>query len=499
MAIEILWRDLSPIDSGTPVPGLEAGLDSDVLELALRNPGPADAEDLLVVIQTELPGRPGTYVSSGLAPQDQLWARARLAGQDNSGAPTQQDIRTEWTPIGAFAALHVPNIRAGGVRYLDLKLRPPGTAAPAPSWLWALGVVELEHARAVPPALASVNRGVLTRLGEADASAILRGSQVTASSPPDDRVHVAAGQHLHHGRLLSRVAEEVELDQNDAAAVALAAGQAYWAAISLGPAGAVATKGAAAVDPLRPAAPAGHALAAYVRVAYGATGSEIAPEDVDDTVLVYDRFELTVGAGLQVFLHGGQALGGGTWRFQTGKRPLAVEPSSTNYVWQLASGLPEITTAPEPPEGAGVLALWEVDTDADEVTAVRDRRTFAGLSAVLHLKGELPGAPGEISSLLVQEDVVLERGVFRISDAGGGASGATVLDVLRNGTTLFTSQATDDQRPTWAFDATDLISDAGLHEVTELRRGDVISLVSAEHPTGGAPLWAEAYFECRRI
>ncbi|HEX6862325.1 MAG TPA: hypothetical protein VF414_05890, partial [Thermoanaerobaculia bacterium] len=323
---------------------------------------------------------------------------------------------------------------------------------------------------------------------------------VTASSPPDHLVHVAGGQHICRGRLISRVAADVELDQADSTSAALEPGQAYWAAISLGPGSApVATKGTAALVPTRPAAPAGHSIAAYVRVAYGASGSEIAGEDVDGSVLLYDRFRATASAGLQLVLHGGQALGGGSWRYSSERVPLALEADSTHYVWQLASGLPELTTDPDPPAGGGALLLWEADTDGAGVTALRDRRGYVEASVVLHLAGALPGAPGEVASFLVVEDLVLEEITSRLSDAGAGTGGATVLDVLLNGTTLFTSQATDDQRPAWPFDATTLVSEGGLHEVTELRRGDLLTLVTAEHPTGGAaPLRAEAYLRCWR-
>ena len=37
-----------------------------------------------------------------------------------------------------------------------------------------------------------------------------------------------------------------------------------------------------------------------------------------------------------------------------------------------------------------------------------------------------------------------------------------------------------------------------IHERLELHPGQLLQLVSIEHPTGGTPAWAEAYLLCRR-
>jgi hypothetical protein len=48
------------------------------------------------------------------------------------------------------------------------------------------------------------------------------------------------------------------------------------------------------------------------------------------------------------------------------------------------------------------------------------------------------------------------------------------------------------------FDAADLHQQGRIHELTELHPGQLLELVSIEHPTGGTPTWAEAYLVCRR-
>lgn len=494
--IEILKSDLSaPLN--VTFNALEAGMDSDVIPFALRNPGTEDLVDLLLVIQVESLTSPGLYVSTGLPPQDELWARARVIGQGATG----------WTPIGAFAALLVPSLPAGAIRYGEIKMRPPSTAT-AVTYRWVLSVIEAEHSRALPPALAAAAPGILPHVGDRGASLLLQGFEATSSSTPDDQVHVAGGAGIVRGELVTLLAADVALDQLDSAAEALALGEAYWATLSLTSLPSLPslgsltlTKGLKALSPSPPAAPAGEALIEQILVRYQTGSSVIAPEDVAGR-LTYGRYLATPGDGLQVIVHAGQAVAGGTWRYHSARQALALEASATSYLWQLASGELALTQTPEPPTPADTTALgplWEIDTDVAAVTELRDLRTYTRGPVVLHLVGGLPGAPGEIDSLLVHQALSVEIIVYRLSDNGAGTAGQTVLDLEINGATVYTSQATDDQRPAWPYDAAgpdELVDGDGIHELVALRRGDVVTLKSAEHPTGGAPSWAEAYLIC---
>lgn len=494
--LEILKPDLTPLGD-LVVPNLEAGQDSDVVELVLRNATGQDVTDALLVIQVEHPTTPGKYVAAGFPPQDELWARVRLTGQTGAGAPTQQNLLTDWTPIGAYAALHIPNVLAGGIRTLQLKMRPPSNASVA-NWRWALSTIELEHARAVPAALTFHQRGILTGVGDPARFGLIRGGAVTVSAPEDDEIHVAAAAWLHRGRVRGKIATDHVLNQQDGAAAALAAGEAYEAVLSLGAAGVTVTKGLKAVAPVKPAVPAGEPFLRYERVVFQAGASVIAVADLSGTTL-YDRHLVEAGAALEALVHPGQAIGGGTWRYWSPRQSVPLEDDAVNRLWQLASGLFEVTTDDVPPELTAIGPWAEITTAAGVVTEIKDLRTYADDTVVLHLRGDLPGAPGEIVSALVEhEHLALERIVARLSDNGGGASDETVLDLKVNGATVYTSFAIDDQRPHFPFDAAELLDDDGFHEVTDLRRGDVVALSSAAHPTGGTPAWAEAYLICRR-
>jgi hypothetical protein len=112
------------------------------------------------------------------------------------------------------------------------------------------------------------------------------------------------------------------------------------------------------------------------------------------------------------------------------------------------------------------------------------------------------GWDGAATSLIwmdPQERLFLETVAVRASDNGGGASGESKYDVQINGAAIYTSFATEDQRPVIPFDAStdELIDHDGFHEVTELRRGDLVSFHTVTDPTGGDPERVECHLVCR--
>ncbi len=497
--IEILTADLTgPLD--VTFPFLDAGLDSDVVAFAVRNTGAEDLTDLLLVLQAESLSQPGLYVSVGVPPQDELWGRIRLTGQDNSAAPAQQDVRTDWTPIGAYASLLVPSLLVDGVRLGELKMRPPSAAA-AVTYRWRLSAITAEHSRPLPPALTVAGRGILTHVGCRGHSALWRGFEVTSSpTTPDDLVHVAGGVGIVRGDVRTALAAEITLDQVDGEGAALGVGLSYRAALSLGELGVTLTKGAGAISPAWPAVPAGEALIDHVLVRYrDGDPTEIEPADIAGS-LTYGRLRVTAGDGLQAVAHAGQAIAGGTWRYWSSRQTLPLAAEATNRVWQLATGEPAVTQSAEAPETTALGPIWEIETDVAAVTGLADLRPYAAAPVVLHLVGALPGSPGEVDSLMVHQPLAIEQIVYRLSDNGGGSAGQTVLELAIGVDTVYTSQATDDQRPAWPFDAAgELVAGDGIHELVTLRRGDILTLSSAEHPTGGTPAWAEAYLICSTL
>jgi len=490
--IEILTPDLTPLD-GVEIPDLEAGQDSASVPFVLRNTGP-DAADLLLVLQAQ-DSATGLWLSAGLPPLDELWPRLRITGQDTANAPAQQLEIHDWTPVGTGRALHLATLLSGGLRTGEIKLHPPATAARL-TWQFRLAVIAAENSYPVP---AGARPGILTSLGDYGHSALLRGFQVTAATPAADHVHVAAGQFVHRGRLVGLVAGAVQLDQLDGAGEALTPGQLYLAVLSAGASGITVTKGSRGSAPARPAPPPWEPPLAAVAVRHEAGASEVNPTDIED-LRVFDRYHAEPGAGLQLRVHAGRAIAGGTLRYHSTPTDLMLPPNATTALWQRASGAWELASASDPPPETTALGpLWLATTDAASVTELLDRRTFAVDTVVIHLRGDLPAAPGPIAEALGTHDgLVLEDVLYRLSDSGGGITGQTQLDLLLDGATLYPSFAQDDHRPAWPFDTADLIVQGRIHELTELHPGQLLQLVSIEHPKGGTPARAEAYLLCRR-
>lgn len=503
MALEIYEDDDLTLVDDLPFTGLEAGVDSDVLTVHVWNNKGNDAGqtegNVRLKLEVEHPDTPDLFVATGFPPVDELWGLMRVVGYDNTGDPSWSAADTDWKNVGAYSDLLVGDIPTNCALYLEIKQHPPSSAV-RKFWRWALGYYSNVYALAVPQAVALLDRGIYHGVGDYAHSGLVRGADVTASGSPDDEVHVSAAQVVWGGILYGAVATAITLNQNDSAAAALTAGQSYYAGITWGAAGWHATKGTKAVSPTKPTLPAGEVQARqpWVLVQYDAGGGAIDSADITGDGL-YDRFAIVAGSGLQVEMHKGRSIGGGTERYSSEKQLLPLSASDTFYVWQLASGLPEKTTDETPPETTAIGPIAEVDTDLSGVTAIRDRRSYAGKSTTLVLSGAISGgAPAAIADRMIEDErLFLEIVSVRIPTNGGGASGSTVFEVKKNGTTIYTGSGTDDQRATFAFNASTLVHRSGIPEVLEFRRGDIVSFLTHAHPVGGTPASAECHLVFR--
>src|SRR6185369_2846267 len=106
----------------------------------------------------------------------------------------------------------------------------------------------------------------------------------------------------------------------------------------------------------------------------------------------FDRYQAEPGTGLHLRLHPGRAIAGGTLRAHSTLTNLLLPPNATTYLWQRASGAWGLGT-PTPPETTALGPLWLITTDADTITNLQDRRTYATDTVVLHLRGPPPPTP----------------------------------------------------------------------------------------------------------
>lgn len=501
MPLEVYEDDDTTLVSDLAFTGLEAGADSDVLTVHVWNnkgngAGQAEA-NVRMKWQVENPSVPGLFVATGFPPVDELWGLVRIVGYDNTGDPTWSIANTDWQNVGAYADLLVGDVPTNCAFYLEQKQRPPSSATQF-SWRWAWGYYSGVYSMALPPALSLLDRGILHGVGNYAHSGLIRGGAVTPTAgTPDDEVHVAAIQYVYKGLLYGFTKSDHTLNQNDSAAAALGVGESYIAVGTANASGPHYTKGVKGTSPVAPTPPAGELLLEkpYVTVQYDAGGGAIDAADITGAGL-YDRYYAEAGSGLQLKIHKGRAIGGGTERYASNPQLVALAASDTFYLYQLASGLWEYALTETPPETTATGPWWEVDTDGSGVTAVRDRRQYAGKSKTIVLEGAITGgAPAAIADVMIEDDrLFLEVVAVRIP-ANGGSSGNTVFEAKKNGTTIYTSSGTDDQRPTLAYNAaaTD-VHRTGIPEVLEFRRGDILSFATASHPSGGAPTAAEGHF-----
>jgi hypothetical protein len=495
--------DLTPFED-LVFAALNAGELSDVLTCHVwnekGNPGGQAVENVLLLIQTEDPGTPDLFVSSGVPPQDELWGRLRIVGQVNAADPSWVLQPTGWRVAGAYAGLLVGRIPPDCAAIVEIAMRPPGTALEL-GWSWQLTALRDEYSRPLPPLLARLSSGVLPIVGTPTAHALLSGHAVTPSGPADDEVHVAPGLAVLAGPIHGFITEAVQLDQDDSAVEALEAGESYLAVLTRAAGGVTVTKGARAAAPVEPAAPADEPLLAVVTVHFQGGGtSSIEAADIDTGRAGFTRFHAEPGTGAALRISAGQAAAGETWRFRDGWIEIPLEDDDDNWLWLLTSGLLDVTQTAAPPEEEALL-LWEATVAAAVITALVDRRTYAGRQVAISLRGAFPGTvPGLVDELTVGHELLhLEAVTLRASDNGGGSAGETVADLEVNGVTVFTAQATEDLRPRVAFDAAAaaLQSTSAAHQVTELRRGDVLAFSIDVEPTGGSPARVELILLCR--
>jgi hypothetical protein len=506
--VQYLDDDTTALDGYVFATDPEAGTQSAAVEIHLWNEGDDTAPNVIVVQRGQSLSDPTRIVATGLPPQDELMGRVRIVGYDNTGDSTWTIANTAWQPVGAYSALVVGDIPAGCAVYYEYAVHASGNAQEVGYTVYPIPIYG-EYSQPLSPYVSKFERGILHGIGDPNRSEVVwtigDAFQPAASGPADEDVYVGAGMILFAGRLYGIVGGAHTLNQNDSAAAALAASESYKvtfsAGVTAGVASVTATKGTKAVSPTAPAVPAGEVLLGYVTVDYQVGGTSVVETADIDWSYIYSRYHCADGGGMNLRVNPGQAIGGGTWRYKSAVEivDLTAYDDSTCYVWLLASGLVEVTADDEYPEDTA-LPLAAVTLAASVITVIEDRRVYAGDTVQLDLAGDLPGSVGLIARKLVgHEHLVLESVIYWLSD-NGGTSGQTQLDLEVNGSTVYTSFATEDWRPTFAHDATGdaLQIDWPIHESTILRRGDLIELSSIEDPPDGVPVSAMAVLICRK-
>jgi hypothetical protein len=506
--LEIYNAATNELLNGDAIAGLSAGEASATLQLQVYwkkgDPDASIAPNVHLLLRAK--NAAGVFAATGTPPQDEYWFRWRVTGQIAVESPTQEPLTLDWRPAGAYTVLELGDLHAGCARLVELQAQPPSSAGPdGTTYEWQLLTRYNEFAIPAPPHTTELHRGVLTGVGDRSRSGLVHGGEVTASAVPDAEVHVAASLALVRGTLDGLIAQTLTLDQDDGAAIpeALEAGESYLAVLTRAAGAVTATKGLRAAAPVEPARPAGEPYLKTVEVHFQAGGTSVIDQaDITGTTL-YDRLRVVAGAALELLLHHGRALGGGTYRFRTARTSVPLDDDTETWLWQTAAGEPEVTATADPAADTD-LPLARAVTAGGVITELEDLRPVAGRVEHLRLQGTAPADPlggaTAIASLLVEAtELQVDVAAYRLAAAGGGSAGQYTLSYSVNGATAYPGAATDDQRAQIPFDAAgaDLQHRSGIPETLVLHRGDVVELMVDEVPTGAAAVLAELVLVCR--
>lgn len=327
---------------------------------------------------------------------------------------------------------------------------------------------------------------------------IARGLGITASGA--DTVQLDRGAFDYDGsRKFVAQSTSAAISQQDSASAALASGESYYITVSINSSGTTTlTKGTKSATPTKPAVPSNEILRGYIRVHYQSGGtSVIATADVDTTAVVRGDYYVEAGTGLAVKIHGGDAIStSDTYRWHEATTTLSVTASSTNYVWLLSEGNFQATTTSATPEAGADLIATAV-TDASTVTSVTQKQTYLHKAQTLEpirirrKTGAITATETDAAWAIVPFDCYFVSALAHVKKRGTSTSGSFVFDINTRGagvdwstagTTIFTSQATDDRRLTVGYNEnSDETEDA---EVIYFAAGTVLSFDIDAVPSG---------------
>jgi hypothetical protein len=298
----------------------------------------------------------------------------------------------------------------------------------------------------------------------------------------------------------------------DGGAVNLGAGEDYHVTLSRTVAGAlVVTKGLKAEEVLFPDVPAGNVLVAHLNVASAdGVAVTVAQSSVSEGAR-YGAFSVRAGTGLAVVISRGEGVTADLRQYLSHEVTVPVVASETNRVWRLADGNHAVTQTDAEPEFAADLVALAI-ADAGAVTSVVDMRRFVHRALTtfpveLVWRGvltDLAEPDHGLALAYAYDDLEIESVELNVTGLDAGLTAdALKIDVLTvapgdavpfpaggaGGTTIFTSSATDDVRPSIDFDATVLRVVTEDHEVRRHPRGTrfLLSVITTVTGPGAEP------------
>lgn len=507
------WNDGGATAASPISVSMSGGEESDLIIREIWNDKDAafgdtqTARNVHLVLGASVAG--SAYASEGRPILDERWTRARVT---HYLSPTGETTvgSTGTMPFGVHAEIPINDLPPQhGVR-ISLRIVAPGFATAAPVKL----KIFVDGNRASSPLAQFVGLPLGSAVVPADrlnVRSLLRGSEVTADD--SDTVAVSHGQVVVDGHEITFPAESATFDLNDSAAVALAAGEFYRVTLSRdADAGLTVTKGLKNDATAYPDPPADEVFVRSLTVASAdGIAVTVSPASLTGSP-TFTEFHVRPGVGLSVIVSGGDAISSTDLRPRLShETDVAVIAESVNRIWLLADGsMISTLTDAEPEFGAGLLAL--ATTDATTVTNVEeDVKRFAHRALTIeHIEftpyrqvfSTLAGTAFGVALAYVYQDLEIEAVEANLTDADASwTAGSIIVDVFTfapgvavpypegaaGGVSLFTSSATDDHRPTFPFDATDLRAVSIDHEVRRLVKGTRLLLAVTSTIAAPAP------------
>lgn len=443
------------------------------------------------------------YRSFGLAPLDERWGRVRIVGALGTADARSSDTQ----PFGTNSELMLGDIPpGGGVEIEFYVVSPGGRTAVAGAIKFSVNGNQASAPLAKFTALAT-GSGVIPADRIDGLLSLLEGGAVTADNT--DVIALDRGKVVAGGTIVQFPAATWTADLEDGDAVDLLTGESYLVTLSRTAAGVlVATKGPKAELVTAPAVPAGNVLEATLTVeSPDGVAVTVDPASVVQAPGRYAEFAVRAGTGLSIVISKGDGVTSSDFRqYVTNEITVAVVASSTNRVWRLGDGSHAITqTATSPEFNADLVAL--AVTDGSAVTEVADMRRYVHRALTtwpieLVWRGVLTGLaePSHGLALAIAHfDGEIEEVELNVTGLDAGLTAdALKVDVLTmdpgdavpfpaggaGGTSIFTSSATDDVRPSIDFDATVLRATTTDHEVRRFAKGTRFLLSAITTVTG---------------
>lgn len=404
----------------------ERAIPSATVDLKILNDGAQDVVGAFLTLYAETAPGSGLYFSTSHPVVDERMGRFQITGQ--SATPGQEIVLGVVQPMGHLAVALLPTIKAGGHILANFWLAQSGSSAGGGAVRIKIEVANEVAAYPLPFGVSQVGTGIDSGRKQ-PRSFFIDGRAVTATGTPNDFVHAAAGSWLIQGEeYVGASIADVQFNQNDGAAEALASGQEYIAALTLGTSATpTATKGlrATAGSAERPTPPAGELLLAWITVAYSATTTTIAPGDIEDA-RIFGRYKVVAPtAGLNVTVHPGEAVIDSFRQVRGIAAVVGLGASVVNRLWLEWNGSITVTLSDIPPS-AGAVKLGNATTGVSSVTNLSDTRTYIRPldPGLLEVK-ETDGAPDVlgVSTLRFPPDSVTNDGAGQVTIAFPGITG----------------------------------------------------------------------------